>query len=147
MFENLRRELGIDTYVSYNGQYVVLNGKVLYKNPLRTDAVEKLTEAALSHHYPVAYMDHKDMKTNIPEHPYVKESINTLKIDRYPSLDPEYYVGVNCTKRYCFVLRERKNNMRRLFRNLILSDGIRFQLMSSPKVGQKRRALKKLLKN
>lgn len=93
MFENLRRELGIDTYVSYNGQYVVLNGKVLYKNPLRTDAVEKLTEAALSHHYPVAYMDHKDMKTNIPEHPYVKESINTLKIDRYPSLDPEYYVG------------------------------------------------------
>ncbi len=27
MFADLRKELGIDTYVSFNGQYVVLNGE------------------------------------------------------------------------------------------------------------------------
>ena len=34
MFESLREELGIDTFVSFNGQYVVFEGKVVYKNPL-----------------------------------------------------------------------------------------------------------------
>ena len=36
MYEDLREELGIDTFVSYNGQYVVLNGEVLHTNPLHS---------------------------------------------------------------------------------------------------------------
>src|SRR3954451_3559468 len=47
MFEELRKELEINTFVSYNGQYVVLNGEELYKNPLNILSLEKLTEVAL----------------------------------------------------------------------------------------------------
>lgn len=91
MYENLRVELEIDTYVSYNGQYVVLNGEVLYTNPLKIPALEKLTEDALNHNHPVIFMDHEDMKANVPEHPYINESIGTLKIDQFPTHDPLYY--------------------------------------------------------
>lgn len=93
MFEDLRKELGIDTYVSYNGQYVVLNGEVLYTNPLNIPALEELTKVALNNEHPVVFMDHEDMKANVPEHNYINESIETLKIDRFPTHDPLYYKG------------------------------------------------------
>ncbi|WP_246943718.1 Cof-type HAD-IIB family hydrolase [Bacillus pinisoli] len=93
MYEDLREELGIHTYISYNGQYVVLEGEVLYTNPLHIPSLEKLTEAALEHNHPVVFMDHEDMKANVPEHSYITESIETLKINRFPSHDPHYYKG------------------------------------------------------
>jgi Cof subfamily protein (haloacid dehalogenase superfamily) len=93
MFDDLRKELDIHTFVSYNGQYVVLNDEVLYTNPLKTLSLEKLTEAALSNNHPVVFMDHEDMKANVPEHAYIKESIDTLKVNRFPTHDPLYYKG------------------------------------------------------
>ncbi|WP_338471702.1 Cof-type HAD-IIB family hydrolase [Niallia sp. XMNu-256] len=93
MFEKLRAELEIDTYVSYNGQYVVLNGEVLYTNPLKIEPLERLTEEALRHNHPVLYMDHKDMKANVPEHPFIYESIRSLRIEQFPTHDPSYYKG------------------------------------------------------
>ncbi|WP_338448093.1 Cof-type HAD-IIB family hydrolase [Niallia oryzisoli] len=91
MFEDLRKELDIHTYVSYNGQFVVLNGKVLHTNPLNIPSLVKLTETALHNNHPVVFMDHKDMKANVPEHSYIKEGIDSLKIDRFPTHDPYYY--------------------------------------------------------
>lgn len=91
MFGDLREELEINTYVSFNGQYVVLNGQVLYTNPLHIASLEKLTEAALRNDHPVVFMDHEDMKANVPEHVYIKESIDTLKIGCFPTHDPYYY--------------------------------------------------------
>ncbi|SEM21329.1 hypothetical protein SAMN05192533_101440 [Mesobacillus persicus] len=91
MYQELRKELAIDTFVSYNGQYVVVNGEVLYTNPLKTSSLEKLTEFALHNEHPVVYMDHEDMKANVPEHHYINESIGTLKINQIPTHDPHYY--------------------------------------------------------
>lgn len=93
MFEELRKELDINTFVSYNGQYVVLRGEVLYTNPLKISSLEKLTAAALLNNHPVVFMDHEDMKANVPEHAYIKESIDTLKINVFPTHDPHYYKG------------------------------------------------------
>ncbi|WP_419888440.1 Cof-type HAD-IIB family hydrolase [Neobacillus niacini] len=93
MFEDLRKELEINTFVSYNGQYVVYRGEVLYTNPLKISSLEKLTAAALKNNHPVVFMDHEDMKANVPEHAYIKESIDTLKINVFPTHDPLYYKG------------------------------------------------------
>lgn len=93
MYEDLRKELDINTFVSYNGQYVVLNGEVLYTNPLNLPSLVKLTEAALKNNHPVVFMDHEDMKANVPEHDYISEAIATLKIKQFPTHDPHYYKG------------------------------------------------------
>lgn len=37
-------ELGIENYISMNGQHIVVNGEVLYTNPMRTDLLEQLIE-------------------------------------------------------------------------------------------------------
>lgn len=93
MFADLRKELGIDTYVSFNGQYVVLNGEVVYRNSLDKASLLKLTETAMDNEHPVVYMDHEDMKANVPEHPHIDESIGTMKLDVHPTHDPDYHVG------------------------------------------------------
>jgi Cof subfamily protein (haloacid dehalogenase superfamily) len=93
MFEALRKELDIRTFVSYNGQYVVLNDEVLSTNALQIPPLEQLTKMALHNNHPVVYMDHEDMRANVPDHAYIKESIDTLKIGRFPTHDPHYYKG------------------------------------------------------
>jgi len=93
MFEDLREELNINTYVSYNGQFVVLDGEVLFTNPLKISSLEKLTENALLNDHPVVFMDHEDMKANVSEHRYINESIQSLKIKQFPTHDPHYYKG------------------------------------------------------
>ena len=120
MFGDLRKELDIHTFVSYNGQYVVLNGEVLYTNPLNIPSLEKLTETALYNQHPVVFMDHEDMKANVPEHTYIKESIATLKIGRFPMHDPHYCKGRQLYQTLLFCPEGKRNNMNRNFKNLIL---------------------------
>ncbi len=91
MFEKLREELDIHSFVSYNGQYVVFNEEVVYTNPLNFEALKTLTDEALVRNHPIVYMDHEDMKASVPEHSYINESIATLKIDTFPTYDPHYY--------------------------------------------------------
>lgn len=93
MFKSLRDELGIRTYVSYNGQYVVLDGEVIHTNPLHIPSLEKLTIAAVSNDHPVVFMNHEEMRANVPEHAFITESIDTLKIDQFPTYDPDFYKG------------------------------------------------------
>lgn len=91
MFSDLREELQIDSYVSYNGQYVVFRGEVIYTNPLSKEALQSLTDLALNHENPIVYMDHLDMKANVPHDDLITTSIGTLKIHHTLGYDPHYY--------------------------------------------------------
>ncbi|WP_223067945.1 Cof-type HAD-IIB family hydrolase [Paenibacillus caui] len=93
MFKDLREELEIDTFVSYNGQYVVLRGEVIYTNPLNKAALQSLTDLALLHEHAVVYMDHEDMKASAPNNEMITTSMGTLKLKHLPSHDPVYYKG------------------------------------------------------
>lgn len=44
MLEAVADNLGIDNYISLNGQHIVVEGEIIYSNPLPTDALEKLIE-------------------------------------------------------------------------------------------------------
>jgi len=93
MFKDLREELEIDTYVCYNGQYVVLQGEPVYTNCLNKKALEALTIAAGEKNHPLIYMDADDMKMSVPEHNWITESIGTLKLENEPAHEPEYFRG------------------------------------------------------
>jgi Cof subfamily protein (haloacid dehalogenase superfamily) len=84
MYDDLREELGINTYVSLNGQYVVLEGEVIYDNPLNRKRLEDITEVAIANDHPLVYLDDEDMYSNIPDHQYVTAGLDALKINRAP---------------------------------------------------------------
>ena len=92
MFKEIREELGIDSYISYNGQYVVHKGEVIRSNPLSPEKLERITAEAAFHEHPIVYMDHETMKSSSEFHAYIVESISTLKVN-LPELDAEYFRG------------------------------------------------------
>jgi Cof subfamily protein (haloacid dehalogenase superfamily) len=145
MYEELRQELDINTFVSYNGQYVVLNGEVLYTNPLNLSSLEKLTASALQNNHPVVYMDHEDMKANVPDHPYILESIRTLKISSFPTHDPKYYVGRNMYQSLLFCREGEEKQYEQEFHDF---DFIRWHPVSVdilPKGGSKAKGIEKIV--
>lgn len=93
MFEDLRKQLDIDTYVSFNGQYVVLRGEAIYTNPMNSESLSDLTQVALSNEHAIVYMDHENMRANVPDDEYVAKTINTFKSQIVPTHDPLYYKG------------------------------------------------------
>lgn len=146
MFEELRKELDIDTFVSYNGQYVVLNGEVLYTNPLKVESIKKLSKKALSHGHPIVFMDHEDMKANVPEHAYIKESIETLKISSFPTHDPFYYKGRDLYQSLLFCPVGEEKQYEQEFADF---DFVRWHPVSVdvlPKGGSKAKGIEKIVK-
>nr|WP_263325133.1 Cof-type HAD-IIB family hydrolase [Neobacillus sp. Marseille-Q6967] len=91
MFKDLREELGIHTYVSFNGSYVVYNGTPVYKNPLDKEELESLTQFSVNKKNPIVYENHEKMYSNTESHPYIDAAIGSLKIEETPTFDPSFY--------------------------------------------------------
>lgn len=93
MYELLRAELDIETYISYNGQYIVFEGEVIYDNPIGSETLKKLSAQAHSNDHPVAFCDEKDLRVSTKEHEHVKAGIGSLKLDFEVSEDKAYFKG------------------------------------------------------
>ncbi|SFE93347.1 hypothetical protein SAMN04487969_109185 [Paenibacillus algorifonticola] len=90
MLEALRQELGIQTYVSFNGQYVVHEGEVIFSNPFRRADMEQLSEYARQYRTPLVYLDAATMAASSEQHPYVQTCFSALNYDS-PPYDPVFY--------------------------------------------------------
>lgn len=89
-FKELREELEIDSYICFNGQYVVFKGELIYENTLDMDAFTEMERYASSQEHPLVFMGSKTFTSNREDHPYVIKSIKTLKID-LPQYNPDLY--------------------------------------------------------
>ncbi|TWI56876.1 Cof-type HAD-IIB family hydrolase [Halalkalibacter nanhaiisediminis] len=90
LFTDLREELEIDTYVSFNGSYVVADNHVIYKRTLDLESLKRLIQFSESKEHPLVFMDHEGMRSNIEYHPHIEESIGSLKLV-HPEHDPNYF--------------------------------------------------------
>lgn len=90
MYEGLRQELNIDTFISFNGSYVVLEDKVIYTHPLNKQKLLELTQEGLVNDQPSVYMSENELRSNVEHHDFVEESIATLKLDVTAKFDPDY---------------------------------------------------------
>ncbi|WP_407268153.1 Cof-type HAD-IIB family hydrolase [Radiobacillus sp. PE A8.2] len=90
MFKDIREQLEIDSYVSFNGQYVVFEGETIYENPLEYQHLTELTNSSNASGHSLVYMNHKEMRASNNNDERVSESLKTLKRD-YPEIDPQYY--------------------------------------------------------
>lgn len=90
-FNSLLEELKIDTFVSYNGQYVIFQGEAIYTHALNKEALLRLTDFAIEREHPVVYMTDKDMKATTPDHERLSANISSLEIDYFPDFNPGSY--------------------------------------------------------
>lgn len=91
MIAGLLEELAITTYVTFNGQYVVHNGEVIYTNSIGVDTLSKIIAFGETRNEPVVFLDEKCMMASVSGHSAISESIQSLKFP-YPAIDATYYM-------------------------------------------------------
>lgn len=89
-FEPLARELGIDSYVSLNGGYVVYRGKELYHRHIPLPVLERLVGLAALGGHPLVYQGKSSYHTNSAEHAAVLAAVDSLKVF-YPGGESEFW--------------------------------------------------------
>ncbi len=90
MFDWIREELNIHSYISINGQYVVFEGKEIYSNPIHPEWLESLKEMSSGKECTVGFCSQDDIRVCDWNHPYIESSFQSLKMD-YPPVDQEFY--------------------------------------------------------
>ncbi len=92
MLEQVRQELQIDSYVSFNGQYVVDQGTLIHSNPIHSDAVDQLSAFAAIQEHALVFLDHKQMSCSQDYHPHVELCLNSLGVT-HPSHQSSFCEG------------------------------------------------------
>ncbi|MDN6193855.1 MAG: Cof-type HAD-IIB family hydrolase [Alkalibacterium sp.] len=64
LIEEVRKELGIDSYIAMNGQLVVHKGEVVYHNPIEKEIVSKLIDQAVENNDGIILCGAKDIFSN-----------------------------------------------------------------------------------
>ncbi|PZF90393.1 Cof-type HAD-IIB family hydrolase [Listeria ivanovii] len=92
MLDEIRKELGIDSYICYNGQYVIFEGKEIFAKPLPTESLERLISVATEHEHPIVFSGKESMRANLPDHDRVTRGMDSIKRG-YLKVDANYYKG------------------------------------------------------
>lgn len=93
MFADLRKELGIDSFVSFNGQYVVFENELIYHNPLDKKALQGVYEQAKENGTPLVYMNDTTLKGTVEYSKHVEVTLATFTLS-HPEYD-EYFFKEN----------------------------------------------------
>ncbi len=82
------QELGVNSFICFNGSYVVNQGKAIHKKPLDSNAMQELEALAEQKDHPLVFMGSDACFANREQHPHVIDSFHSL---REPA--PEYRAG------------------------------------------------------
>lgn len=105
MISPLLEELNMHSYICFNGQYVVFENEVIYKNPIDPDVLHKMTDTARERDYPLVYMNETTMKANVQHDDLIKESLASLKF-AHPAFDPVFYKNRDIYQALIFIRKE-----------------------------------------
>ena len=143
MIKNVLKDLNIQTYVSFNGQYVVYNNEVIFTDYVSKNTLKELIEFGSSRNEPVVFLDDAQMVATKGEHEDVAISLATLKYP-YPSIDETYYLNKPVYQSLIFTDEEGEKEYRKHFPNVQI---IRWHPVCCdilPKDGSKARGIQKI---
>lgn len=92
MFRSIRETLGIEHYVSINGQYVVAEGDVVYENPIQRNKLRDIVSQTGEYGHPLVFMGAEELCANADNHPHIQEIIEGLKAGM-PTYNPDFHLN------------------------------------------------------
>ncbi|MGE7945914.1 Cof-type HAD-IIB family hydrolase [Lysinibacillus sp. NPDC093688] len=144
MIQTLLEELDINTYVTFNGQYVVYRGEVVYTNGVEKDELAKIIAFGEARNEPVVFLDDKQMIASVENNDMVAESLNTLKYP-YPNLDSTYYMQNAVYQTLIFMEEKDEHLYCEAFPNVQFVRWHRYSCDVLPKGGSKAAGIEKVL--
>lgn len=90
MIERLLEELQIDTYVTFNGQYVVYKGEVIFTDGIPKEQLSEIIKFGNERNHPFVFLDDQKMIATEAGHEFIQESMNSLRYP-YPVINSKFY--------------------------------------------------------
>lgn len=144
MIQSLLEELDINTYVTFNGQYVVYRGEIVYTNGVEKDELSKIIAFGDARHEPVVFLDDQRMIASVGNNEMISESLNTLKYP-YPNIDSTYYMQNEVYQTLIFMEEKDEHLYREAFPNVQFVRWHRYSCDILPKGGSKAAGIEKVL--
>lgn len=146
MIEPLLHELEIDTYVTFNGQYVVHKGEVLFTDRIETAYLENILAFGKERQANFVFIDEREMIADALGDEKIKASIESLKYP-YPRLDPYFYKENNVYQTLVFIDEHEEHLYKETFPHVNFVRWHPYSCDILPKHGSKARGIEKLLQH
>ncbi|AOZ93707.1 Cof-type HAD-IIB family hydrolase [Paenibacillus crassostreae] len=117
MIDDLAEELQIDSYVGFNGQYVILKGELIYHNPIESELLSSFSQFAIGNHHPLVYLNQESMRSNILYHSRIETCIAVLQHE-HPKYDPQFHINRKIYQAMLFCTEDEELNYRNHFKGL-----------------------------
>jgi Cof subfamily protein (haloacid dehalogenase superfamily) len=145
MFESLCEELAIESFVSFNGQFVVFENEMIYENPLNEAELQRLFQDAEKNAHPLIFMNEETMKASVRHHPFIEKGMGSLNFP-HPEKDNTFYVNRKIYQSLLFCENQDENHYLSGYPQF---DFIRWHPNAVdilPKGGSKAEGIKKMIK-
>ncbi|MEG0380860.1 MAG: Cof-type HAD-IIB family hydrolase [Kurthia sp.] len=146
MIRELLEELEIDTYITFNGQYVVHKGDVIYTDRIANDELQKIIAYGESRNHPFVFLNEYEMIASVDNHLAIGESLHTLQYP-YPMIDASYYLQNPVYQTLLFAESHEQEQYEKEFPNVQFVRWHKFSCDMLPKEGSKSRGIQKLIEH
>lgn len=144
MFEELREELGIESFISFNGQYVVFENEVIYENSLNQSQIEKIIPHSKENKHPLVFMNETTMKANVGRHSYIEQSLGSLNF-KHPEEDASFYMGRKIYQSLLFCTEKEEKQYHEQYENFKFIRWHPYSVDILPSGGSKAEGIKKMI--
>lgn len=111
MFKDLRQSLDIHTFVSMNGQFVVHDDHVVFKNPLNKERLRELVQEVEACEGPFIFLDQENMVSRLKAHPNYDAALSTLGLPFGYRHEPGYFQERDVLQGLLFANASEYNNI------------------------------------
>lgn len=144
MIKDVLEDLKIDSYICFNGQYIVYKNEVVHREALNAEALNQVSQFAQTNSHPLVYMNAEKMISSLPYHPDVEESIQSLKFP-HPQYEKHFHENEQIYQALVFCLDDEEGKYHQEFPEFKFVRWHRVSVDILPKGASKANAIKLLI--
>ncbi|WP_342463140.1 Cof-type HAD-IIB family hydrolase [Ureibacillus sp. FSL K6-8385] len=144
MIQPILKELEIDTFVTFNGQYVVYKNEVIFTDSVPKEDLSKILEFGSERNHPAVFIDDRKMIATAPGNKKIEESLKSLRYP-YPKINPHFYKDNVVYQTLIFMEENEETIYHQTFSNVKFVRWHPYSCDILPKNGSKARGIQKVL--
>ncbi|MEJ9281512.1 Cof-type HAD-IIB family hydrolase [Ureibacillus thermosphaericus] len=144
MIQSILKELEIDTFITFNGQYVVYKNEVIFTDSVPQDDLTEIIEFGSMRNHPVVFIDDEKMIATTEGNKKIEQSLLSLRYP-YPEINPHFYKENAVYQTLIFMEEEEEAIYHETFSNVKFVRWHPYSCDILPKDGSKARGIKKVL--
>ena len=144
MIKDILEKLGIDSFVSFNGQYVVYKGKLIFVDSVPKNELKQILDYGAKDKISFVFLNDQEMVATQQGCLKINESLSTLKYP-YPRIDASFYETNDVYQTLIFIDESQEERYKKEFSHVKFVRWHPFACDILPEDGSKERGIRKFI--